>query len=797
MGKNRDHKEHEAMGPGSARFLFRTFKRILACNTAALEGMARMDRALGGEYVFDTAYLESAVRDVCRLTHLSAYHLNGMAGEGYVALYDAALAVKDALEDILAGGMGPLAGRWLLPFAEIGWEMEPLVGLAGVGLAVLGRRMGLPAPDGLAVTVTGMAEAATGERAAVLAEVEAGVGELVSRLGGPRPLELTLVAAGAEGAGTVLATAYAAGPREAGQAVAGFAETHGHAGPVAVCVRPHLTGSVAGTLQTLAHDPNLPPAMLAVAQGRPQAGTPAGLMDRSWLSRNAPHAPLRTRLAVKPLDGPLPGGSPAGPGRGHSLRGSSWLTPPQTALLAELGLAAERALGGPCLLSWVLAEDGGFWLTGLEPVATAYPDWPEDAGETYPAPGEADRLLVGGQMACGGVGAGPVVLLNDDTPPASVPLGSVGVARTASPALSRLVPRLGALLAEVGTPASHLATVVRENRVPAVFGLKEAASLPVGTMVTVDAEETAVYRGVVEPLLRQAAMQGARLGSEPEYLILRRLLRHIRPLNLVDPKTANFVPEQCRTCHDIIHFAHEKAVDRLLALDATGQGGLGAPRRLREESPFELGIVDVGGGLAGTGGPVGLDDVLSRPLRAFLEGLLLRSVWRQGPARLRLGDIMAGLGRTSQALAAAPGMVGSNLALAAADYANITLRLGYHFSVIDAVVSDRPEHTFIYFRFAGGFADSDRRARRAGLILTVLSRLGFRASRQGDLVVGKRKLMEAGEALAVLRLLGALSAYTRQLDVELASEDAVARLAREFLDICGLDAVEALSQEAL
>jgi len=783
------------MGPGSARFLFRTFKRILAANTAALEGMARMDRALGGEYIFDAAYLQSAVREVCRLTHLSAYHINGMADEAYVALYDAYLTVKDALEDILAGGMGPAAGRRVLPFAEIGWEMEPLVGLASVGLAVLGRRMGLPAPDGLAVTVTGMAELAGEGREAVLDEVAAGVAALFSRLGGPVPLELTLVAAGADGAGKILDTAYADTAQSVGPALVAFSRDHGAGGAVAVCLRPLLTGEVTGTLQTLAYDPTLPPAMLAVARSTAQIDAGPEYADRSWLSRTAPHAPLRTRLAVKPVDVALPGGRPLTPSRGRSLRGSGLLTPPQAAMLAELGLAAERALGGPCLLSWALTGDGSFRLTGLGPAETAFPDWPDDLDATGDLPSETDLLLSGGQIACGGVGAGPVILLDDDTPVASVPLGSVGVARAASPSLSRIVPRLGALLAEAGAAASHLATVARENRVPAIFGLKGAAALPAGAMVTVDAEQTAVYRGVVESLLRQAAMQGARLGSEPEYLILRRLLRHIRPLNLVDAKARNFDPAQCRTCHDILHFAHEKAVEMLLTIDASGRGGLGAVRRLREDSPFALGIVDVGGGLAGEGGEVGLQDVNSLPLKAFLEGLLLRDAQRPGPAHLRLGDIMAGMGRTSQALDAVPGATAGNLALAASDYANITLRLGYHFSVVDAVVSDRPEHNFIYFRFAGGFADGDRRARRAGLLLTVLERLGFRASRQGDLVVGKRKLMEADEALSVLRFLGALAAYTRQLDVELASEDDVARFARQFLELCGLAPSSAAASE--
>jgi pyruvate,water dikinase len=816
-------------GPGSARFLLRTFKRILGLNTRVLERMAQMDRALGGEYVFDKAFLESAVRDVCGLTHRVAYHLNGMAQEGYVDLYDAFLSVKDALEDILAGGMGPLAGRRTLPFSEIGLEMEPLVGLMSVGLAVLGRRMGLPAPDGLAVTVTGMRDLAGGAREEireeVLAEIRDGVKALHKRLGGVKLLTLSLVAAGHEGAGRVLAEVWAGTAEEAAKAVLQLAETYapGSGGgtgadpkasapvgdlPLAVCLRQGVEAPVRGTLMTLAHDPSLPPAMLAVAH---QAGQPADMAgDRYWLSRTAPHIPLRSRIAPKPLDVPLSGGRALDPSLGRSLRGSALLTPRAAGILAELGLAAERALGGPCRVAWALTQGGGLWLTGLEPAtregetgsagseepeASQWSQW-EGGDDSNALSAPEDILAQGGQVACGGVGAGPVTLIDDDTQPESVPLGAIGVARAATPGLSRIVPRLGALLAEVGTAASHLATVARENRVPALFGLKGVRSLEPGTMVTVDAFDGAVYRGVAESLLRQSAIQETRVGSEPEFLVLRRLLRHIRPLNLVDPKDCGFDPAHCRTFHDIIHFAHEKAVELLLSIDASGRSGLGSPRRFQGDSPFALGIVDLGGGLspgesrgksAGKG-DVTLDQVESLPLRAFLEGLMLRNVRREAPARLSLGDIVAGMGRTSQALAEQPGSAGLNLAVAARDYANITLRLGYHFSVVDAVVSERPEHTFVYFRFAGGFADDDRRARRAGLILAVLTRLGFRASRQGDLVVGKRKLLETNEALEVLRFLGALSAYTRQLDVELASEEDVERFSREFLNVVGLDA---------
>lgn len=785
------------MEPGGIRFLFRSFKRILALNTQVLESMAEMDRALGGDYVFDRAFLESSVRDVCRLTHLVAYHLNGMDGEGSVALYDAVLAAKDALEDILSGGMGPLASEPVLPFADIGLEMEPVAGLCATGLAVLGLRMGLPAPDGFAVTVSGMATL-TGAGEAERVEIRSCVLRAAEPL--PCPLLLTYSVAGhgdAPDNGRVLCEEIAPDGAEAARLIAAFAAANAALGPVAACVRPAARPDgqavAQGTLQTLAYDPGLPPAMLAIAEpaeGGKAAGAASGARsptDRLWLSRNAPHLPLRSRIATKELAARLPDGR-ATDLCGAMQRGSAWLTPERLAELAELGLAAERALDSPCVLGWALGADGSFVLTGVEPAEAAFPEMADEGpldgascdGLTCPL----DLLLSGGQAACSGVAAGPVLLLTEGTLPESIPLGSVGVARSASPALSRLVPRLGALLTEVGTAASHLATVAREHRVPAIFGLAGAQGLTPGSTVTVDAEQGTVYRGVAEGLLALAAVERARMGAAPEHQTLRRLLRHIRPLNLYDPNASDFLPERCRTCHDIIHYAHERAVELLLAVNPGTGSGLGGARRLAEDAPFELRVVDLGGGLSSGAGDVVLGDVESAPLRAFLEGLLLRRVRREGPAPLSLGDIFSGLGRTSRAMNAATEAAGLNLALAARDYANVTLRLGYHFSVVDAVADERPEQNFVYFRFAGGFASEDRRARRAGLIERTLTRLGYRCARKGDLVVARRKLLAREDVLESLRLLGALSSFTRQLDAELASEADVERFAREFLEAC-------------
>jgi pyruvate,water dikinase len=766
-------------GPGSARFLFRAFRRILELNTRALERMAQMDRALGGEYVFDTAFLQSAVRDLGGLAHRVAYYLNGMTGEAEVALYDAYLAVKDALEDILSGGLGPLAGRNALAFSELGWEAEPLAGLPAAALAVLGHQLGLSAADGFALTVTGLSKLREGQAPAAEAGLARELAALEARRG-PGPLDLVLCEALPDAPGRILAVQNVDDPAGLLPAVRELLAAHpAPEFPLAAAVLRRTPALLAGSMQTLAFAPALPPAILV------QAGHDATDQDRYWIERTAPHALLRSRLAVKPLDALLVQRRPLAVSKGRLLRGSAWLSPERLARLADLGLAAERALGGPHLLRWVLTPDGEAVLTGVEPLTGNLPD-PHAAEDVHePLPGPADKLLAGGRTACGGVGAGAVLPVDDATAPRDVPLGVVGVARAATPGLSRLVPRLAALLTEVGSPASHLGTVARESRVPALFGLPGALSLESGSLVTVDADQAEVYRGMQHGLLHQAAATALETGREPEVQVLRRLLRHIRTLNLHDPESPDFRAERCRTLHDVIHYAHEKAVQSLLDIGSAPTSGLGAPRRLAEESPFAVEILDVGGGLAPGEGPATLEQVASAPLHAFLDGLLLRGLWRQAPARLGLGDIFGGMDRSARMLSSPPRRAGANLAIAAADYVNLTLRLGYHFSVIDALATPRPEHNSIYFRFVGGFADPERRERRAEMLRKALESLGFRAKRQADLVVGRLKLLEREQVLAVLRFLGALTAYTRQLDIDLAGDADVARFMAAFQDEFG------------
>jgi pyruvate,water dikinase len=131
-------------------------------------------------------------------------------------------------------------------------------------------------------------------------------------------------------------------------------------------------------------------------------------------------------------------------------------------------------------------------------------------------------------------------------------------------------------------------------------------------------------------------------------------------------------------------------------------------------------------------------------------------------------------------LTQAPEYSGVNLAIVAENYCNLSLRLGYHFNVIDAYVSPAPGDNYIYFRFVGGLAEEKKRRRRVARAADILAGLHFRVEVKGDLHRQGRCLPLPSRA--ILTRLGELVAFTRQLDVRLADDGAVEEFFSRFLE---------------
>lgn len=772
----RKRREREQESPTSTRSLFHKFRRILELNNDVLGRMAEMESALGGEYIFDMAFLSRSVREMSGLVHQVAYSLNAMTDDRYVQLYDRFEYLKSILYDILSGGLGPEASRLTMDYHELHWENLPLVGMANVCLATLGRMPEVNAVDGFAVTVTGCSLLLEQGFCASMEEaVRTETDALFSRRGNVCPLEISVHPAGtlepaagqhvtqveAEALPHALLEACAKGARN------GWSD-------LALGIHEAVPGTISGSLQT--YCPGGAPGSMCLELAHDNG------VESCILGKTQPIAPLESDILPKADVEKLPDGArPVQPLDNGMLRGSGLLRPGLQRQIAEAGIALERGLGSPQTLHLRLTPKGALHVVDVTPAALET-ESEADLLELSEVLDKAHPLIHGGESAQAGAAAGRVVHVDENNVPADFPLGAVAVARTASPQLAPLLRRAGALVTELGSTIGHLATVAREYRIPAIFGVTGALqALPPDAAVTVDASDTTIYAGSLDALLAQRRAGSELYAMDPEYTILRRLLQFIMPLQMTDAAAPGFAPENCRSYHDIIHFCHERAVEELLHVHS-GRNTI-APHRLQMGIPLDLHVVDAGGGLAhGIGNVTSRDDILSEPMRYFLAGL--RYAWdsRQS-VRLSMRDVFSGMQRTSALLQAPTGNQGQNLAILATGYCNLSLHMGYHYNVIDAFMQENPNQNYIYYRFAGGFADSERKARRVRLIERILGALQFHVERKADLLTGRLKIVDQETMARTLEQLGMLTSFTRQLDISMGREASLELMGNAFHEL--------------
>jgi len=815
------------------------FRRILENNNRVIERIARLEQALGGEYIFDQAFLNASLDHLSGLVREVIYSLNAISGQRYPALYQRFTEIINHLADLASGGPGPYDRQLILPYRLLHRDLDYLVGGKNAVLAEIGNQLQITTPDGFAITATAyrlcLATGNLGPRIdAVLAgsadnlakaraieeliqtaelptELLAALGEELTALKVRQSATMTVAvrssAVGEDGARSfagqflsllnispepapvlaayrqLLASRFAA-------PVLDYLGPTARSGdiPMAVAVQTMVPARCAGVLYT--RNPARPTeevmlvgAVFGLGTQLVSGSAPA---DRYLLSRRHPFGLRHSEIIDRSTDPDfIATFAPQERVTSGRRRGSALLLPDQLRELAELGLLLEKSFDGPQDLEWALGP-AGLVLLQCRPLAlpVAPPPPPEAVAAELK---RATVLLHGrGQVVQLGIAAGPVVQVTPDSDPASFPVGGIAVAHQASPRLSPIVRKAAAIITEIGSPTGHLATIAREYRTPALFGVAEAcALLPEGSEITIDVENREIYAGRIEGLvLSEAAEADIYLQSE-EVRTLRRMLRWIAPLNLIDPAAPEFTVEGCRTLHDLIRFCHEKAMDSLIRLHEEGKLLAAVPSLPLEVAiPIRIRIIDLDGGLdkGNLGEEVRPEQVRSRPFAALLAGMLREGFWDREPAPFAFKDLMGSLGRPLTQMVNPPGYSGGNLAIIAADYVNLSLRLGYHFNVIDAFLSEEVEDNYIYFRFVGGFAEEAKRDRRLDLIGMILASLHFKVERQGDLLIGKAKILSPAEMSETLTRLGELVAFTRQLDVRMGEAGAVENYYQLFLE---------------
>ncbi len=448
----------------------------------------------------------------------------------------------------------------------------------------------------------------------------------------------------------------------------------------------------------------------------------------------------------------------------------------QVLALAELGNRVKKHFRLPQDIEWALDTQGSFYLLQARPLRVSAR---LKADYLPPQIKGAEMLLSNSIIASRGAAAGPVYLLQNEALD-DVPQGAVLVTPRALPEYGVVVGRVAAVVCEAGSATSHLATVMREARIPALFGAKGAtAALHSGSLVTVDAYYGNVYAGRVEELLKAPRGGDEAVRQTRAYKVLERVLQHITPLNLLDPRGANFRPEGCRTYHDITRFAHEKAMEELFQVSAGRLDEEGA-RRLVSTIPLELSIIDLGGGLSPEAAnlvKVRPEHLTSRPMLAYWRGV--SAVGWQGPKPVDLAGFMSVVMTTATDTNITERLHEKNFAIITHDYMNLSNRLGFHFATIEAFLG-APGESYVSFTFYGGGAELPRRMRRVRFLTRILEDLGFRVEPKEDSITARIDGYDADTLDGKLEVLGRLMMVSKQLDMVMLSEDAVEQYYQEF-----------------
>lgn len=478
-----------------------------------------------------------------------------------------------------------------------------------------------------------------------------------------------------------------------------------------------------------------------------------------------------------------------GDGGKDQANGVTSLTYDQISKLAETALQLESHFGQPQDIEWSYDHQGQLYILQSRPIPVRKKEQSRSIQlMTVQSEASEPPLLSGGICASGGIASGEVFTVDSDEDMIKFPKGAVLVLKHPLPEWAPLLGRASAVIAEQGTEAGHLATVAREFGIPALFSLPEAMSvLTSGQKITVNSQDRAVYQGRREDLLRQNVAKRDIMAGSPVQRIVTEALQHITPLNLNDPTSSHFKSSWCETLHDITRFCHEKSVSEMFNYGKEHRFDKGTAKRLVGDVPLEWWVIDLADGfrqgIDSKSKMVRVEDIVSLPMQAIWRGISAFP-WEGPPAISARGFgsiIFQSAMRPDLDPSVPSGLTTKNYFLVSKNFCNLSVRLGYHYAMIEAYLSDLLTESYVTFRFKGGAADMRRKAVRAKLLADILRRYDFRVELRSDALLARVKKQPIEYLERRLQILGYLITHSRQLDMVMNQPHAVEQYREKFL----------------
>lgn len=800
---------------------FRCFLELLEQNNEVLKVIADMEVKSRGEVLFDLNYIRLSLERVRAGTRAIVERMIALGGDRYVPMRARLAEIDARIAELLPGQRAIAEGPVVLWFEEIGREHAGVVGSKNAQLGEMRNRLGLPVPDGFAITASAyrrfleenqleqriresvssvdlqdreaLVRVSTEIRQMVLqspvpAEVAAAIRDnhrqLVRRAGvtsvamrssamgedaffsfagqyatylnvmRPRLVDAyrEVIASKFTPQAIYYALSHSLGEADLAMSVGCVAMVDAASSGVVYTrdpVRPEeehlLVHSVYGLGESLV-DGTLSPDVFRVSR-----------QDRRLVESSVVRK--RTLLAMREEGGTAVVDVP------RDLQERPSLDEGALAALADFGLRLEAHYGGAQDIEWAVDRAG-------RPVVlqTRRLQLLGRGDREQLARPDAPLLLKGGATACPGAGLGPVVHVASRRDLAAVSDGAVLVAPTPFPGLITAMGHARAIVTEVGGVASHMATLAREYRVPALVGVAHACELPAGALVTVDATAGEIWEGAHAELV--AARRPARdhvLAETALFQGFQQILALVAPLRLLHPSDASFKVESCRTIHDLTRYAHQRAMEEMFAaasnLEHTEHLGL----RLRSEIPLQVFLIYIDHPAARNPADGWIDEAEldSEPLAALWAGMRQQG-WPSlsGDRRTPLPTVFA----TAAPRRAPDSYSVTSYAVLTESYMMLCLHLGYHFTTVEAMATENANKNYIRLQYKDGGASIERRVRRIRLVTALLSDLGFDNASQGDFLDAALAYAERDAVLEKLRVIGRIVLLTKQLDMALSSD---------------------------
>ncbi len=458
------------------------------------------------------------------------------------------------------------------------------------------------------------------------------------------------------------------------------------------------------------------------------------------------------------------------------IRRMPCLTEKQVITLAGYALVLEKHYGKPQDIEWALDLNDNLLILQARPLRIVA----EKRSRPIPTVLEGYKVLIdNGQIACKGVGAGKVYLINKEEDLKNFPEGAVLVAKHTSPKFVTVMNKASAIIADVGSPTGHMASLAREYNVPTIVNTETAMkTLEPGQTITVDAISRNIYEGCIDELVAASKSENP-FKDTSVFKILREVLKSIVPLNLIYPEDERFMPEFCETFHDITRFAHEMAMNEMFKISDSRDLTRGVAVKLEVVLPLEIYVIDLGGGVKYGTDKFTPDNIRSIPMNALLKTMM--SMEWPGPPPINVKGFLTVIAQTSMQPRSHEALWEPSFAILSKEYMNFTIRLGYHLQTIEAYAGDNINDNYIRFLFKGGGASTDRRTRRTRLIKELLEKIDFSIDRTGDVLDARITKYDRASIEKKLSTLARLTVYTKQLDMTLFNDAMVDWYVKEFV----------------